>query len=71
MCMGVLPACNFVHHVCVHDTHGGQKRILDLLALELCGCWKLNLGPLEEQSALLTMDPVLHSCHQSFHDPHI
>jgi hypothetical protein len=22
-----------------------------------CGCWDLNLGPLEEQSALLTTEP--------------
>ena len=25
----------------------------------LCGCWELNLGPLEEQSALLTSEPPL------------
>ena len=29
-----------------------------------CGCWKLNSGPLEEQSVLLTISPahVLHVC---------
>lgn len=26
----------------------------------LCGCWKLNLGPLEEQEALLTADSSTH-----------
>ena len=24
-----------------------------------CGCWELNLGPLEEQSVLLTAEPSL------------
>jgi hypothetical protein len=24
-----------------------------------CGCWELNLGPLEEQPVLLTMEPSL------------
>jgi hypothetical protein len=24
-----------------------------------CGCWELNLGPLEEQSVLLTSEPSL------------
>ena len=24
-----------------------------------CGCWELNLGPLEEQSVLLTTEPSL------------
>ena len=24
-----------------------------------CGCWELNLGPLEEQSVLLTTEPFL------------
>jgi hypothetical protein len=25
----------------------------------LCGCWELNLGPLEVQSVLLTTEPSL------------
>lgn len=25
----------------------------------LCGCWKLNLGPLQEQKLLLTTEPPL------------
>jgi len=24
-----------------------------------CGCWDLNSGPLEEQSVLLTTEPIL------------
>jgi hypothetical protein len=28
-----------------------------------CGCWELNSGPLEEQSALLTAEPFLHPCY--------
>jgi hypothetical protein len=27
----------------------------------LCGCWELNLGPLEEQAVLLTIEPFLQS----------
>jgi hypothetical protein len=43
------------------------KRSLRSLALELqgvelpCGCWELNLGPLKEQSMLLTSEPPLQS----------
>jgi hypothetical protein len=39
-----------------------QKRTLDPVTVgcELpCGCWELNSGPLEEQSALLTIEPSL------------
>jgi hypothetical protein len=31
-----------------------------------CGCWELNSGPLEEQSALLTAEPSLQSSLQPF-----
>jgi len=30
------------------------------------GCWKLNSGPLEEQSVLLTMEPSLNNKHFFF-----
>lgn len=39
--------------------------VLDALELELdrcelpCGCWDLNLGPLEEPTVLLTTEPTL------------
>jgi hypothetical protein len=39
-----------------------QKKASDLILKDyepLCGCWKLNLGPLEEQSVLLTAEPSL------------
>jgi hypothetical protein len=26
---------------------------------ELCGCWELNPGPMQEQKALLTTEPSL------------
>ena len=41
----------------------GQKRSADLITDGCeppCGCWELNLGPLEEQSVLLTSEPSLH-----------
>jgi hypothetical protein len=31
-----------------------------------CGCWELNLGPLEEQSVLLTAEPSLQPPYQFF-----
>ena len=40
---------------CVSGGCGGQKRVSDLLELELqvfkppCGCWELDPGPLQEQ----------------------
>ena len=39
-----------------------QKRALDPITdgcEPLCGCWELNLGPLEEQSVLLTAELTL------------
>ena len=40
----------------------GQKRAQDLITdgcESPCGCWELNLGPLEEQATLLTAEPSL------------
>ena len=42
------------------QTH--QKKASDLIVdgyEPLCGCWKLNSGPLEELSVLLTSEPSL------------
>ena len=59
VCMGILSA---IFHVCLCITCGtgairDQNRVLDPLEVKLqigvelpCGCWELNLGPLEEQS---------------------
>lgn len=52
---GCFYACILIH----------QKRVLDLMGLQLhnCeltyGCWELNSGALEEQSLLLTIEPSL------------
>ena len=53
MHMSVLPACVFVHHVCVPGNHRGQKMFLGPLERELqmvvshyIGCWELRSGPL-------------------------
>ena len=59
MHMGVLPACVSVHHVCAvpvearRGCHIPGTGVTDSCEL-LCGCWELNLGPLEEQRVLLT-----------------
>ena len=48
----ILPAC----------APAPQKRALDLIidgCEPPCGCWKLNSGPLEEESVLLTAEPSL------------
>ena len=48
-----------VHSSCL-QTH--QKRASDLIldgCNPPCGCWHLNSGPSEEQSVLLTTEPVL------------
>jgi hypothetical protein len=51
--------CTRVRCSCL-QTH--QKRASDLITDGCeppCGCWDLNLGPLEEQSVLLTPEPYL------------
>ena len=47
-------------HCCCLQTH--QKRASDPITDGCeppCGCWKLNSGPLAEQSVLLTAEPSL------------
>jgi hypothetical protein len=47
-------------HCCSLQTY--QQRALDPITDGCeppCGCWELNLGPLEEQSVLLTAEPSL------------
>ena len=50
--------------MCVY-TYGSQKRVLDPLGLEIqvqwacCRCWKLTLGPLQEQRVLLVAESSL------------
>jgi hypothetical protein len=48
LCIGVLPACML---------DPLELGVTDRCEL-LCGCWELNLGPLEEQPELLT-EPYL------------
>jgi hypothetical protein len=56
----------YLFYVCEYTVavsrHTRQKRAPDLIidgCKPPCGCWKLNLGPLEEQSVLLTTEPSL------------
>jgi hypothetical protein len=66
MCIGVLPACM---NICTPER----------CVLVVCGCWELNLGPLEEQSVLLTTEPspqppelqFLHLHGKYFHCGHV
>jgi hypothetical protein len=59
-------ACVDVCVVYVSSAYGDQKRKLEApetgvtCGCELpYGCWELNLGPLQEQPVLLTMEPSL------------
>lgn len=64
--VSILPACMYVYHL-VPGSLGVLKRPSDRLGLELrmvgsvCGFWKPNLGPPQEQEVLLTTEP--------FHQP--
>jgi len=73
MCKSVIPTCRYVHLVCVYSAH--RSRTLAPLELELqscarpCGFWGLDLGPLEEQSVLFTIEPPLQPHVFTFNDP--
>lgn len=62
--------CVCALHMC--SASKGLKRVLDPLELELrcyeipCSCWELNLGPMEEQSELLTIESSLQSQYEKF-----
>lgn len=58
-------ACMYACALCVWSVHGGQERMWDSLGLALTNgceqpyrCWEWNLGPLEEQSMLVTTNPL-------------
>jgi hypothetical protein len=63
MCLNVLPA---YASICMPGPCIGQKRVLDLLELQLqmvvshcVGGWELTPGPLQERQMLLTSKPSL------------
>ena len=62
--MGVLPECVSVHYMQA-DPRRPEERVRSqgtrvTGGCELpCGCWELNLGPLEEQPVFLTSEPSL------------
>ena len=68
--MGVLHACMSVYHLHAwypqrpedgfRSPETGVAGACELLPY---GCWKLNLGPLEEQTVLLTTKLALQPCH--------
>lgn len=64
-CMGILPVCLSVHHLCVL-VHRDQKRVSDAPGVGVtlgcegpCGCWESNSSPIEGQPRLLTTEPSL------------
>lgn len=68
MCMSVLSLCTSVYYVCTwcprrleEEAESPRTVVSDSYGLP-CGCWEFNLGPLEEQPALLVTEPSLQSC---------
>lgn len=60
----VLSAGMYVHHIYAVPTEGGQGVRYSVTGVTgcsepSCGCWDLNLGPLQEQSVILTSEPSL------------
>jgi hypothetical protein len=65
VCMYAL----YLHISCMTEDSIRQKRALNPAIDDCeppCGCWELNSGPLEEQSALLTTEPSLHPSYHNF-----
>ena len=67
MCMSVLFECMSGHHLYTQCTKSPEKKecwIPWVWSLDWCEppcrAWKLNPGPLENQSVLLTAEPFLH-----------
>ena len=70
MCMGVLPACMSVNHLHAwdprrpeDDIRSPETGVIGGCKLLPYGCWELNLGPLEEQTVLLTTKLALQPHH--------
>lgn len=64
-----LCVCFAYMYICIQhsgSTHREQKWALDPPKLGhsqlLCGCWELNMDPLQEQSMLLTTERFLQPC---------
>ena len=59
MCMNVLPACMFLYHMYA-GAHGGQKRALDPLELELqiilSAMWVSEIKPRSSARALIALN---------------
>lgn len=58
--MNVFPPCMSVYHMCVLGTQKSKESVrftgtggINVCEL-LCGCWKMNPAPLQEQEVLLT-----------------
>lgn len=71
MCISALPACIYVCHVCVwcpQRSEGGIRSLgteISDVCKPPCGCWVLNLGPVEER-VVLTLESSLQP-HSNLH----
>ena len=65
MCASSLPICLSVQHTSLWHPQKSGKGIgstetgVTDFEPPICGCWELNLGPLQEQQGLLMIDPIL------------
>ena len=61
ICRGVLPVFVSVYHVCARCLRrpetSGRFSVIEIEPP--CGCWELNLGPLEEPLVFLTTEESL------------
>lgn len=63
MCMCAFPSCKPVHYICAvtSDARRGHQicrlELQTVLTNQLCGCWKYNSSPQEEQRILLPFEP--------------
>lgn len=65
MCVTVLPACMRVHHIRSVPVEIRSLRFPETGVTAPCGCWELNLDPLQEWQMFLTNEPTLNQLFSS------
>lgn len=67
MCISILPSSMSVHHKGLRTTEVRRQHWIlwnhSYSCEPPCGCWELNLSPLEEESVFLPTQPSL------YHEP--
>lgn len=63
LCMGILPACTPVHHVCKAPVEAWRRCVIPY---DWSGCEGIKLGPLEKQTVLLITGAISLASRQIF-----